>query len=204
MRYSRPDDATLLIGRNAHALVDDLATAERDGLFSIIRAELDAVEAVIRARSFILAPTVSRAMAIELLPAAAMLCHDEREIDQLLLMVRDWIESLGDVRHRALLLTSARHAAADILAAASATGDHATIRDADAARAELADLEEASSLTIALSFNAIVGFRIHDANTLVTVLEVPRRRRMIVGVVEINSDDGARRSAPAPEPVLAV
>jgi hypothetical protein len=164
-------DTTALIGRDPLGLAEDYAH-EDDETCALLVAEHRAMEDMIELRSVHLVPTPSRQTAIALIPAIATLCTSMKAVDLLLITVRDWLDDMGDVRRQARQVTSDR-----------AQG---------IAREDV-------RLEVPMAFNARAVFDIHSAEVLSVTLEVHRRRPVIVGIYNIDTDDGDRARAPVPE-----
>lgn len=166
-------DASALIGRDPRGLAEDYAhESTQDGLYDLVVAEHRAMEAMVQMRSIVLAPTMSRSIAIQLIPALATACVSLRAVDALLEVARDWVEEMGDVRRHA-------RAVADL-------------------RAMGEDVEEAR-VTVPISFNSEAVFDVQDASTLIITLRVHRRPPVVVGMHIIDQEDGERRVTTTPE-----
>jgi hypothetical protein len=164
-------DAGALIGRDPIGLAEDYAM-EDDETCALLVAEVRGMEAMIEARSVHLAPTASRQMATSLIPAIATLCTSLRAVDLLVETVRDWIDEMGNVRRFA--------------------------RQVSADRAQGIPRDEVR-LEVPMAFNAQAVIDVHSADILSVTLEVNRRPSVIVGIYNIDADDGDRTSAPVPE-----
>lgn len=184
-------DAAALIGRDVCGLADDLTAVEREDnpdCDALAVAEIHAAIDMLGLRaSTRLAPTPARLLAVELSPVVAMSCANTAQVDDLLEKVRDWIDGLGDPVRTARRLHGLRMAAREIYADPE-TGLDEIEETGDRMVAE----ETAASLEVRLARNAVATFEIHDATTLVAVLRVRRRLPMIVGMVTLDEDGGAR------------
>ena len=164
-------DATALIGRDPIGLAEDYAHDD-DATCALLLVEHRAMESMIQLRSISMAPTTSRQTAVALIPAIATLCNTVKAVDLLLETVRDWLDDMGDLR---------RHA-----------------RQVTADRAQGIAREDAR-LEVPMAFNARAVLDVHSAEVLSVTLEVHRRPPVIVGIYNIDTDDGDRATAPVPE-----
>lgn len=163
--------AGALIGRDPVGLAEDYAM-EDDATCSLLVAEVRAMEAMIEQRSIHMAPTASRQMAVALIPAVSTLCVNMRALDLLLEAVRDWLDDMGDVRRFARQVSADR-------AQGIPRGD--------------------ARLEVPMAFNAQAIIDVHSADVLSVTLMVHRRQPVIVGIYNIDTDDGDRARTPTPE-----
>lgn len=194
MPYAHTDDLSVLLGRDARALYKELVSAchEDD---TLLAAELRAVEALVQFGSLKLAPTASRTHAIELLPAAAMLCRSEDEVAALLEQVRDWIDGLGNLRSRAKEVIAAKQRVTELLDPWGALRNP----DDQAAVDSAYKVMENAGLVIRPTVDAIVCFRIYTETSLIAVLQVAGYQPVLAGVSDFGRDEPGRVPVRIPE-----
>lgn len=163
--------AAVLIGRDPRGLAEEYSSDRQDNI-DLLVAERNAMDAMIQLRALRLAPTRSRTIAIDLVPALCTLCRTMEAADLLVALARDWVDDMGDVR------SHARSVSAD--------------REAGIARTD-------AILRVAMAHNADAVFDVHDADTLSVTLEVHRRDPVMVGLHNIDDHDGRRESTRTPE-----
>lgn len=169
-------DVLALLGRDPKALRDEYAEMSEVEVDRLVMAEHRALETMVERRSRFLAPTPARHTAVLLLAALSSLCRTGSEVDDMIEIVRDWIEAMGDIRAHLRTTVAGRHAAQD------------------AGR----QIEDHASLTVPVSSTARAVFDIHDERTILALLEVRGLEPIVVGLFELDDDDDGRTTPRTP------
>lgn len=165
-------DVTCLIGRDPVALAADYgdAVSEEPDDVELTLMEHRAMEGLLQSRADRLAPTAARAIAIGLVPAAAMLCESLDEVDNLLEATCEWIEEMED---------PARYA-----------------RSVAALREMGEDVPEARMM-ICMASSAIV-LDVYDETKIIALLMQPSVESTVIGIVEFDDDGDAEDTTRLP------
>lgn len=163
--------AMALIGRDPRGLAEEYSIDTEENC-ALLAAETRAMQTMVQLRAIRLPPTRSRQIAIDLVPALATLCRTSAAVDMLVRVARDWVDIMGDVRSYA--------------------------REVSDLRARGATCDEVR-LVLPMAFNAQAVFDVYDASTLSVTLEVTRRQPVVIGLHEIDDDDGERTPIMTPE-----
>lgn len=161
-----------LIGRDPSSIAADYdeAIGNMPDTMALVLAEHRAMEDLLVSRSWFLAPTNARSMAIALMPGGAMLCQSLEEVDAILEVARDWIAAMGDPGRHARAVTELRKMGEDV--------------------------PEARML-LCMDGGGLV-LDIHDETTIIVMLIQPDHPSILIGAVEIDQDGDNQEQAKLP------